>query len=95
MRGRKPKTGQYTGNGSTGVSVDLGFKPSKVEITNITDGDVYAFAYEGMAAAKGIKIGAAVAQMSSAGITLGATGFVVGTDADLIENNKVFAWIAW
>ena len=101
MRGRLPKTGQYTGDGSNAVSVDLGFEAMMVLVYNETDGDVLALGVNGIADGKGLKIvdsGSGTTDlsfMSSNGITIGKQGFKIGTDANLIENAKVFRWIAF
>jgi hypothetical protein len=101
MRGRLPVTGSYTGDGSNGVSVKIGFKPKKVEIHNYTDADVKAEHIDGMPAASAfltIDSGSGTtdkSKVTSAGITLTSLGFEVGTNANLIESGKVYYWIAY
>lgn len=87
------KTGTYTGTGAA-QSITLGFKPLKVEIYNITDGDVFNVHYAGMTDATHMSSAAAVALVSSNGITLSKTGFTVGTDNSVSENAKVFRYYA-
>lgn len=102
MRGRLPQTGTYTGNGSTAPTIPaLGFKPKYVRIFNYTDADVIAEHFEGMPAASAlltIDSGAGttdVSKITTAGITLSSQGFAVGTNANLIENAKVYYWVAF
>jgi hypothetical protein len=100
MRGRLPKTGSYTGDGSNGVSVNLGFKPKYVKIINYTDADVVAEWIDGMPDASAlltIDSGAGTSDLSkitTAGITPTSLGFEIGTNASLIETNKVYYYIA-
>lgn len=101
MRGRLPETGSYTGDGSNGVTVSLGFKPQYVKVFNYTDGDVVATHIAGMPDASAfltIDSGAGTTDLSkitTAGITLTSSGFTIGTNANLIENAKVFYWVAF
>lgn len=88
------KTGTYTGNG-TSQSVTLGFKPMKVEIINITDGDTYYIHINGMTDATGISIAAATAGVSANGVTLSSNGFSVGSDVSVNENAKTFRYLAY
>jgi hypothetical protein len=101
MRGRLPVTGTYTGDGSNGVSVNVGFRPRYVRIVNYTDADVHAEHIDGMPDASAMLVidsGSGTTDLSkitSAGITLTSLGFEVGTNANLIENGKVYRWVAF
>lgn len=86
------KTSTYTGTGSA-VSVTLGFKPVCVIVWNETDGDDFFMHIDGMTAANAIRIGAAVAALTSNGITLSSTGFTAGTSVS--ESAKVFRYLAF
>lgn len=94
-------TGSYTGDGTNAVTVKCGRKPKRVEIFNYTDADVKASHQDTMPAASAlleIDSGSGttdVSKITSAGITLGSTGFLVGTNANLIESGKVYHWTAW
>lgn len=87
-------SGTYTGTGAA-QTVTLGYKPSLVIILNETDGDVISFKIEGGSDATHLKMGAAVAAVSSQGITFTSRGFTVGTDASVSESSKVFRYIAF
>lgn len=94
-------TGTYTGTGAA-VVVSLGFKPSKIEVYNDTDGDERWVWLEGMAAASAYKVAADGTQtkITSNGISAYAgtrggnsIGFTVGTA--LSEDTKVFRYVAY
>lgn len=98
MRGRLPVSGSYTGNGSTGVSVDLGFRPAKVELWNVTDGDLKVELVDDGSDGIHFEFKGADSQMSkvtSSPAKINSRGFSTGTDADLIESAKVFRWVAF
>ena len=84
-------SGQYTGTGSA-VNIVLGFKPRRVEIFNVTDGDAYFLQFEGMDDGDSISIVGAVSQIADNGIKLVNNGFVAGSDCS--ENAKVFKFLA-
>lgn len=89
--------GTYTGTGSA-ISVNIGFRPSKIVIWNETDGDKRFEFIDGLASAKVYSIndsGSEATDLSviaTAGITLTERGFSVGTDATLNESAKVFRY---
>ena len=85
-------SGTYTGDGSSG-SVTLGFKPKLLIIMNVTDGDKFVVMGDDMDDGSGMDVSGA-AMLSTNGITLSATGFSVGSDAEVNENLKVFHYIA-
>ncbi len=96
---RHTVTGSYTGNGSTAVVIDCAFRPRKVEIYNRTDGDVQCNMVD-----DGVDGRAYLTKDSGSGTTdltivtaplITSRGFTTGTNADLIENNKVFDYIAF
>jgi len=93
MNVNSTKTGTYTGNG-TSQSIDLGFRPIKVETINYTDGDSVCIHYDGMTAAASIAIGAAAAASANS-ITINDRGFSVGSSANVNENAKTFRYIAF
>lgn len=98
--GRETVIGSYTGNGSTAVVVDLGFRPAKVEFYNRTDGDVIVHLVDDGASGRAYEIRDSgsgttdLSRISSNAPTINNRGFSTGTDADLIESAKVFDWIA-
>jgi hypothetical protein len=99
MRGRLPQVGTYTGTGAA-LSVQLGFKPACVLLYNETDGTFAGLHISGAADGVSLKIvdsgsGTTDLSVSSAGITLGATGFNVGTDAAYNVNAKVYRFVAF
>lgn len=87
-------TGTYTGNGSS-QTITLGFKPVKLEIVNVTDGDTFYITYEGVSDATGWNISTATAAVAANGATLSTRGFSVGSDASVNENAKVFRYFAF
>lgn len=101
MRGRLPKSGSYTGDGSNAAVVDIGFKPVHVVIWNETDGDVKCEILDNGADGVAFKIVDSgtdttnLSKISSNAPKLGARGFSSGTDASLIESGKVFRWAAF
>lgn len=99
MRGRLPVTGSYTGDGSNAVAIDLGFRPAKVEIYNVTDGDTYSILLDDGSAGVHLKFvnhdTAQLAVVSSNEGSISPRGFNTGTDASIIESAKVYQWIAF
>ena len=96
---RHSQYGSYTGDGAAAVVVDLAFRPTKVEIYNRTDGDVQCAVVD-----DGVDGRAYLIKDSGSGTTdltkiteplITSRGFTTGTNADLIENAKVFDWIAF
>ena len=96
-RGRLPRYGQYTGDGSNAATVDLGFSPVFVRVANQDDADDFYEIY---------KTGetTSVAYKSIAGTRTKVTtnppeitsrGFHSGTDADLIVNTEKYDWVAF
>jgi hypothetical protein len=95
MRGRLPVSGTFTGNGSTGQSFDVGFRPAKVEIYNTTDGDVKHELIDDGSTGLHFVTDAAVAAITSGKGEILNRGFSTGTDAKIVENNKAYRWIAY
>src|ERR1041385_1281159 len=101
MRGRLPVTGTYTGDGSSAVTVNLGFKPKYVRVFNYTDAAFIGEYFDGMPDASAlltIDSGTGTTDLSkitTAGITTGPQGFTIGTNANFIVNAKVYYWVAF
>jgi hypothetical protein len=91
---RNTVNGTYTGDGTNAVVFDIGFRPSKVEIFNVTDGDVYIHGLDDGSAGKWCNIGAAAAALTSNPPLLNNRGFSTGTNAAVIESAKVYLWVA-
>ncbi len=89
----RAKCGTYTGTGSA-QTITLGFKPVALFIYNQTDGDSLAVKLDSQADAVHCAIGAAVANVGSAGVTLSARGFSTGTADSSSESAKVFHYLA-
>lgn len=85
-------SGTYTGTGSA-VVVTCGFKPQCVIVYNDTDGDDLFIHLQGMADASAIQISAAVAKLSSNGVTLSTTGFTAGSS--MSESGKTLRYLAF
>lgn len=93
------KAGTYTGTGAA-ITLEIGFIPEFVIITNITDGDTVSLWYDGMAADTNVDIILASATNAADGITrytgtVGAnsTGLTLGTD--LSESTDVYRYVAF
>ena len=93
--------GAYTGTGSANT-ISVGFQPRYVRVTNTDDGaqvevDAY-LAHHATAAKRGGRKTAADGAVTflavSAGITITATGFTVGTDDAANESGKQFTYTA-
>jgi len=92
--------GKYVCDSSPSLTyINVGFKPSRVQVINATDKDVSLTWTQDMADDSGITdAGAAV---TSGGITPVAQtdgtnfGFSVGTDASVQEASKTYSFIAW
>lgn len=103
MRGRLPRVGKYTGDGSTEQTIDLGWQPQYVKIVNITDGDVthelLLDAADGTTKHLETKDSGAASTdlsiVSSNAAAITSRGFRTGTDADIIESAKVYYWVAF
>ena len=102
MRGRLPRVGTYTGDGSSDNRIDLGFQPAHVRIVNITDGDKLCEIFrleDGTTKALLINDSGSgttdLSIISSNAPTISSRGFTSGTDASLIESAKVFYWVAF
>ena len=91
--------GKYTGDGSNAVGVDLGFRPSKVEIVNVTDGDKKFEILDDGADGKCLLTNDSGSNTTDLSIvtepTLNNRGFNTGTHASIIESAKVFVWVAY
>lgn len=94
--------GKYVCDASPSLTyIDVGFVPSRVEILNATDGDVYTVWTRDMADGKALCITTAAALIASGAVTpvpptnTSHCGFTVGTDASVQEASKTFSFIAF
>ncbi len=86
--------GTVTGTGAN-IVVATPFDPAMVVVINETDGSMHVH-IPTMTAADVFAIKtAAVAYISTGGITLGTKQFTIGTDADLNTNSDVLHWAAF
>jgi len=72
----------------------LGFKPNLLMIFNQEDGDTLGVFIDGMTDDTACVVTTAVAQDAADAITLSATGFALGTGAELNESGKTFKYVA-
>jgi len=86
-------SGTYEGTGAALV-VSLGFKPDLLIIFNEEDGDTLGFFIDGMTDDSACVVTAAVALDAADAVTLSATGFALGTGAELNESGKTFKYVA-
>lgn len=91
---RNTVTGTYTGDGSNAITFDLGFRPSKVEIFNVTDGDTLIGGIDDGSSGKWYSSAAAVAALTSNAPSINNRGFATGTNALVIESGKVYLFVA-
>lgn len=82
--GNKVFHGSFTGTG-VALNIDkVGYRPSRVKLINVTSGDEMEW-FEGMADGSGYKriAAGAGAMVGANAITPRASGFQLGTDADM------------
>ena len=77
------------------ITITCGFKPRYVGVFNVTSGDQYQW-FEGMTAAHALKqVTAGTSSIiTSLGVTVSETGFVIGLDTDVNVINEQLSWIA-
>jgi len=90
-------TGRYLDTGSVAAyTFTTGFKPRYVKVINNTSGDQYEWV-EGMADAsahKRVAAGTGGASITTLGITVSATGFIMGLDLDVNVTSEQVSWVA-
>ena len=96
---RNTVVGTYTGDGSNAVTIQLDFRPSKVEIVNVTDGDKKCEIFDDGADGKALLTNTSAGGTTDLSIVaepkLTARSFTTGTNANLSESAKVFCWVAY
>jgi len=91
--------GSYIETGTAAaVTITTGFKPRYVKVMN-EDGDAYMEWYEGMADAEAMKLvgdttPAVLGKVTSNGITVSASGFIIGLDTDVNVASQQMSWLA-
>lgn len=88
--------GRYLDTGTAAaITITCGFKPRYVAVENVASGDKMEW-YEGMTAAHGVKTVAAGTRtiVTSLGITVSDSGFVIGLDTDVNVSNEQLSWKA-
>lgn len=88
-------SGTYTGDGTTNQVVDLGFRPNKVELVNVTDGDTLIHVFDDGADGKAFSVVLAAAALTVTPPTINNRGFTSGTNVLAIEAAKVYLWVAY
>lgn len=89
-------TGRYLDTGTVAAyTFTLGFKPRYVKIVNNTSGDMMEW-IEGMAAASAQKTVAAGTRtlITTLGITVSDSGFIMGLDTDVNVTSEQVTWLA-
>lgn len=95
-------SGEIDGTGAA-ITIQTGFKPVEIRLYNIDDagGATDAVWIKGMPAAslrKWVDSGAGVtngAWVTSNGVTVGNSGFIIGTDGDVNVSGETIHWIAY
>jgi len=88
--------GSYIDTGTAAaVTITTGFKPRFVRVIN-EDGDCHEEWYEGMADAESMKMltSGTYEKMTSHGITVSDSGFIIGLDTDINVTSQQLSWIA-
>ena len=84
-----------TNEGTAGaLTITLGFKPDLLIIFNEEDGDTLGIFIDGMTDDTACVVTTAVALDAADAITLSATGFALGTGAELNASGKTFKYVA-
>lgn len=92
--------GRYIDTGTVSTSdptITTGFKPRYVKIVNLAAGGLVSMEwFEGMADASGVKTAAngTISVPVTLGITVSASGFLIGKDTDLLVSSEQLSWIA-
>lgn len=88
--------GRYlTSSTAAAITITCGFQPRIVVVRNVTSGDTYEW-YEGMAADSAFKSVTAGTNsiLTSLGVTVSASGFIIGLDTDVNVINEQISWYA-
>jgi hypothetical protein len=87
------KTGSFYGTAANKDVKTVGFRPSRVELINVSSDDKLIWTDEMADAAghKTVKAGGS-SQITTGGITPLAAGFRLGTDADLNASGEKILW---
>jgi hypothetical protein len=86
-----------SGDTAAAITITCGFKPRYVKVVNTNaSGDVMMEWFEGMTAAYGILTGidGARSLVTSLGITVSASGFIIGLNTDLNVKAEQLHWQA-
>lgn len=89
--------GRYLTDGTAAaITLTIGFKPRWVRVLNETASSSSFEWYEGMADASAIKRAVAgdLTVVTTNGITVSATGFIIGLDTDVNVTSEQLDWIA-
>jgi len=86
-------SGTYEGTGGA-LTITLGFKPNLIIIFNEEEGDTLGVFIDGMTDDSACVVTTAVALDAADAITLSASGFALGTGAELNESGKTFKYVA-
>lgn len=88
-------TRSFEASGVDAYVVDVGFKPRKIEVYNVTDPGFMVWV-EGMADDSGLKqVDGTSTHVTSNGITPTATGFLLGLDTDMNVDGEVLHVVAY
>lgn len=86
-----------SGDTAAAITITCGFKPRYVKVLNTASTGGYMEWFEGMAAAYGFKYLSADgtgALVTSNGITVSDSGFIIGLDTDINVKAEQIRWIA-
>ena len=87
-------TGKGLGTGASLNIKTVGFRPSKVEIYNVTDPGTLVWT-KSMPDASGYKDNDVGVWITTLGITPLSNGFTLGADTDINVDAQVFYWVAY
>ena len=85
-----------SGDTAAAITITCGFKPRYVKVQNLAATGATMEWYEGMADAEGWKsvVAGDGSLITTLGITVAETGFVIGLDTDLNVKAEQLSWVA-
>jgi hypothetical protein len=94
---RNVAVGRYIDTGTAAaITITTGFKPRYVKVQNLAATGATMEYYEGMADASGWKsvVAGDGSLITTLGITVSESGFIIGLDTDLNVTSEQLSWLA-
>lgn len=89
--------GRYLDTGTEAIiTITTGFKPRYVLVVNVGSGLCKLEWFEGMTDAHGVRTvtDGTISVLTSLGITVSASGFTIGLDTEINQDNEQLSWLA-